>query len=187
MFTRGEGFATFLSVAQDSTGNAKEIAKALAMAMGSKKGAIEVSFEDETYLDLMSEQGTWPLIMKVMYEVYRFLVDQGHPEEAVLMELYLSKEAMFMMEKMADDGVFKQLPYHSNTSQYGQLSGFDKVDSTYIRKFVEDTYNRIKGDAFDQEWQDIQKNGNVRLAELKDAAYKSDLTLSEERVKARLS
>lgn len=66
-YENGTGFPTFVVINQDATGHAKEIAVGLAKALGSTKaGAIEVTFNDETYLDLMSEQAIWPLIMNVM-------------------------------------------------------------------------------------------------------------------------
>ena len=56
----------------------------------------------------MAEQAVWPLIMSVIVETYKFEIEKGHPEEAVLMELYLSKEPMVMMEKIAEIGLFKR-------------------------------------------------------------------------------
>lgn len=40
----------------------------------------------------MAEQGTWPIIYNVFMEAFKLQVEMGHPEEAVLMEMYLSKE-----------------------------------------------------------------------------------------------
>ena len=66
-YENGTGFPTFVVINQDATGHAQEIAVGLAKALGSTKaGAIEVTFNDETYLDLMSEQAIWPLIMNVL-------------------------------------------------------------------------------------------------------------------------
>lgn len=143
-YENGTGFPTFLVVNQDATGHAKEIALGLAKALGSTKaGAIEVTFNDETYLDLMSEQAIWPLIMNVFVTAFDFYQEKGLPAEAVLTEMYMSKEPMVMMEKMADMGLFKQLPLHSRTSQYGQMSRFKMVDNTSMRAFIEEQYDRI--------------------------------------------
>lgn len=186
-YENGTGFPTFVVVKQDASGNAKEIAVGLAKALGSTKcGAIEVTFNDETYLDLMSEQGVWPLIMAVINEAYHLEVEKGHAPEAVLTELYLSKEPMVMMEKMADMGIFKQLPFHSRTSQYGQLSRFNKVDTTYIRKFLEDQYNSIQQGEFAKEWEAVKENDLKELEDLKEAAFQSDISLAEDAVKANL-
>ena len=54
----------------------------------------------------MTEQGIWPIIYHVFIEAFKLHVEKGHPEEAVLMEAYVSKEPMYMMEKAAEMGLF---------------------------------------------------------------------------------
>ena len=57
LYVRGEGSPAFVGVAQDASGMALEYGKALCKAIGAtKKGATEVKFDDETCLDLMTEQ-----------------------------------------------------------------------------------------------------------------------------------
>jgi len=188
LFLRKEGFPSFIAVEQDASGNAKQIALAIAKAIGStKKGAIEVTFNDETYLDLMAEQATWPLILSVLTEVFKFEVEMGHPEEAVLMELYMSKEPAFMMEKMAEIGLFKQLPLHSHTSQYGQLTRSELVDKKYIREFIKEQYNKIKQGLFAREWKIEQACGLPVFKKLLDEALNCEISKAEERLKKRLN
>lgn len=117
LFISKEGYPAFMAVRQDYSGKAKEIALALAKAIGATlKGAIEVSFDDETYLDLMAEQAIWPMVISIFHEAFRYEISKGHSKEAVLTELLISKEAAYMCEKMEDLGIFKQLPLHSHTS-----------------------------------------------------------------------
>lgn len=187
-YENGTGFPTFVVVQQDATGHAKDVAVGLAKALGSTKaGAIEVTFNEETYLDLMSEQGVWPLIMAVINTAYELYMEKGHTPEAILTELYLSKEPMVMMEKMADMGLFKQLPLHSRTSQYGQISRFKKVDTTYMRKFLEDQYNSIENGSFAQEWDGVMKNDLKEFEALKEEAFALPISKTEEQVKKNLS
>lgn len=187
LYQKGDGAPVFFAVEQNATGEAKDIALALAKAMGgTKKGAIEITFKDETYLDLLSEQAVWPLIMSVFVETYKFLIEKGHPEEAVLMELYLSKEPMVMMEKMADVGIFKQLPFHSRTSQYGQLTGFNSTDREYIREFIEQKYDNIVSGKFNKEWKIELENNLENFNKMKNEAFNSEISKSEERVHGKL-
>ena len=187
-YQTGIGFPTFVVVNQDATGNAKDIAIGLAKALGSKKaGAIEVTFNDETYLDLMSEQGVWPLIMTVIDQAFKLYMEKGHSPEAALTELYLSKEPMIMMEKMADMGLFKQLPLHSRTSQYGQISRFKQTDPTYIRAFLEEQYNKIVAGEFAKEWETEMNNDLKHFEELKKEAFESPISIAETEVKKNLS
>lgn len=187
-YESGQGFPAFLVVEQDASGHAREIALGLAKAIGStKSGAIEVTFNDETYLDLMSEQAVWPLIMNVISEAFSFLTEKGHIPEAVLTELYLSKEPAVMMEKMADVGLFKQLPMHSRTSQYGQLSRYKQVDTSFIKEFIEKQYESIKSGNFANEWQKVKNNDLREFNELLEEAYDSPINKAEEEVKKNLA
>ena len=184
LYQSGEGFPAFVGVAQDASGKALEYAKALCKAIGStKKGAIEVQFKDETFLDLMSEQATWPIIYNVLMEVFKLEVEMGHPEEAVLMEEYVSKEPAVMLDKAADMGLFKQLPYHSHTSQFGQLTSFDAFDKDSVRKFVRDRYDRIANGVFTKEWDaEQQENDLAKLQELKEKAFNNEISLAEDQL-----
>jgi ketol-acid reductoisomerase len=187
LYQTGDGFPSFVAVHQDASGNAWRIALALAKAIGStKKGCIEVTFNDETYLDLMSEQATWPLIYAVFTEAFKYQVEMGHPEEAVLMEMYLSKEPAVMMEKAADVGFFKQMPFHSNTSQYGQLTGFKKTDKRVIKEFIATQYERITSGRFARQWKDEQDNGLQQFEKMRDSALHHEMSQAEKRVKSKL-
>ena len=188
LFEKGEGAPAFVGVYQDASGNALEYAKALCKAIGAtRKGAIEVSFDDETALDLMSEQATGPIIYNVLTEAFSILVEAGHPAEAVLMELYMSKEPAVMLEKAAEVGFFKQLPMHSHTSQYGQLKNYNKVDTKPIIGFLKERYNEIMSGAFADEWDKEQKENNLStFIELRNKALSCDLTKEEESLFERL-
>lgn len=187
-FVSGQGFPAFVVVRQDASGNAQEIALALAKAIGStKSGAIETTFDDETYLDLMSEQAVWPLIMNVMTEVFDLLISKGHSPEAILTELYLSREPAFMMEKMAEVGLFRQLPMHSRTSQYGQLSRYKQVDTGYIREFLEKQYENITNGSFAAEWDKVMKDDLKEYNHLLDEALQSPISKAEDKVKGTLN
>lgn len=189
LFLRGEGFPSFVAVNQDASGQALDYAKALCKAIGSTKvGAIEVNFDDETMLDLMTEQGIWPIIYHVFDEAFKLHVIKGHPEEAVLMEAYISKEPMYMFEKAAEMGMFKQLPFHSHTSQYGQLSSYSDFDPTQIREFLEERYENIHNGTFAEEWQKEQSENNLAtLKTLREKAITNELSKAEERVLDKLS
>lgn len=188
LYLRGEGSPAFVGVAQDASGHALEYGKALCKAIGAtKKGAIEVKFDDETCLDLMTEQGIWPIIYHVFIEAFKLHVEKGHPEEAVLMEAYVSKEPMYMMEKAAEMGLFKQLPFHSHTSQYGQLTSYDLYDPTQIREFLRDRYDRIRNGIFAAEWEKEQKENDLStLKKLSAQAFENELSQAEVRLFEKL-
>lgn len=186
LYQSGVGFPTFVGAHQDASGKALEYAKALCAAIGSNR-FIQVKFEDETMLDLMTEQVTWPIIYNVFNEVFSLEVAKGHPEAAVLMEMYMSKEPAVMMEKAAEGGLFKQLPYHSHTSQYGQLTSFKLFDRDVIRNFAEEHYDKIKHGIFTKEWDIEQKENKLAtLNRLEEEAFTSPLSKAEEELLSAL-
>lgn len=184
LFLQGKGYPAFIAVEQDASGNAHPIALALARAMGATRmGAIEVTFRDETMLDLLAEQAIWPMILAILTESFRFEVEKGHPAEASLVELYISREPAYMFEKMAEVGMFKQMPFHSHTSQYGQLSRLESLDKSFIRKTLKDAYEHIEKGGFATEWKREQEKNLPEFRRLLDQAFRSDITMTEEKLK----
>ena len=182
-FLQKKGFPAFLAVHQDATGSARPVALALAKAIGAtKEGTIEVSFKDETMLDLLAEQAIWPMILSVITEAYKFEVEKGHPKEASLVELYISREPAYMFEKMAVEGLYKQMPYHSHTSQYGQLSRAEMLDKSFIRRTLEEAYNYIVSGRFTHEWKSEQEKGLPEFKRLLKEAWENEITGLEAKI-----
>ena len=185
-YVDGEGYPAFIAVERDATGTARQTALALAKAMGATQmGAIEVTFKDETMLDLLAEQAIWPMIISILTEAFHFEIQQGHPPEASLVELYMSREPAYMFEKMAEDGLFKQFPYHSHTSQYGQLSRIETLDTSFIRETLAEAYQYIADGSFAREWEQEQQKGLPELQRLLEEAFNSQISKLEEKIKNR--
>jgi len=183
LFLSGEGYLAFIAVEQDASGGAKSTALALARAIGAtRKGSIEVTFKDETMMDLLAEQAIWPMIISIITESFKFEVEKGHPAEASLVELYISKEPAYMLEKMAEIGLYGQMPLHSHTSQYGKYSRAEALDKTFIRKTLEDAYAYLESGAFAREWKAEQEKGLPEFKRLRDKAIQSDLARLEEKL-----
>jgi ketol-acid reductoisomerase len=183
LFLQNKGYPAFLAVEQDASGSARQIALALAKAMGAtKKGTIEVTFKDETMLDLLAEQAIWPMILSVLTEAFHFEVEKGHPAEASLVELYISKEPAYLFDKMAEDGLYKQMPYHSHTSQYGQMSRAESLDKSFIRKTLVEAYQYIETGQFAREWKSEQEKGLPVFKRLLKDAFSSDISKTEEKI-----
>jgi ketol-acid reductoisomerase len=87
-----------------------------------------------------------------------------------------------MFEKMAEDGLYGQMPYHSHTSQYGQLSRAELLDKTFIRKTLEAAYDQIESGRFAQEWKMEQEKGLPEFKRLIKEAMENDITRLEEKV-----
>jgi len=186
-FVAGGGVPAYVAVAQDATGRA--LARALAIAKGigaTRAGVIECTFELETDLDLWTEQGFWPLVMKLFVQGYEFLVENGFPPEMAALELYGSGEAAEIFHQMARAGFFRQMSFHSHTSQYGTLTRQQRVDAAPLRAFMARAWEEIRDGRFAREWAAEQRNGYPVFEELKKKAFAHPLNETEEKLRAML-
>jgi ketol-acid reductoisomerase len=83
---------------------------------------------------------------------------------------------------MAEIGIYKQMPLHSHTSQYGQLSRSEKLYKGFIRKTLEEAYDYIEKGHFAKEWKKEQENGLPEFKRLLDQAFQSDISRLEEKL-----
>ncbi|CAZ84220.1 unnamed protein product [Tuber melanosporum] len=192
-FLEGGGFPCFVSVENNFSGRALEMILSLALGIGGlTAGAVECSARDETLMDLFAEQAVWPSIIVAFREAYSTLKKLGCSDEALVHELWLSKEPAEVFEKCAEDGFIAQLKYHSTVSQYGQLSTSLGMDATKLQEFFKNVAEkRILGGEFTKEFIDIDKEGGGngmerKLGGLYAAASTSELAVGEKKVRERM-
>lgn len=180
-FLRGEPYPCFVSVERDVSGHALDLALSIARGIGATRGgAVTSSAMEEAALDLFSEQAIWPNILMTLQVAYEVLHAAGFSDEAILYEMYLSKEPAEVFERFAEQGVFGQLTLHSHTSQYGQLRALFAGNGAALReRFTRILHEDILSGAFAREWSDVQAKGQERLEQLRAAAIASPLGRAE--------
>jgi ketol-acid reductoisomerase len=182
---REEPYPCFISVERDMSGNAFKLALSIARGIGATRGgAILSSAREEAALDLFSEQAIWPVILVAFRTAYKVLHQAGFSDEAILYEMYLSKEPAEVFERIAEQGLFEQLSLHSHTSQYGQLRALLADDGSWLyerfRRVLEDD---ILSGRFTREWSDVQARGLERLEQMRTEALESALAQAEAHVR----
>jgi ketol-acid reductoisomerase len=121
-YVAGNGFPSFVAVQQDASGHAWARVLAVAKALGAlRRGAIEMTFQQEAELDLFNQQALMPLLHSVIQTAVDVLNREGFPPEAVFTSLYLSGELGYIISRWAEVGIMSSLQMHSRTSQYGTL------------------------------------------------------------------
>ncbi|HVB73825.1 MAG TPA: NAD(P)-binding domain-containing protein [Ktedonobacteraceae bacterium] len=180
-FSRGEPYPCFISVEHDVSGKAFDLALSIARGIGATRGgAIASSAREEAALDLFSEQAIWPNILLTLRTAYEVLHAAGFNDEAILYEMYLSKEPAEVFERFAELGLFGQLPMHSHTSQYGQLRALLADNGDALReRFTRVLHDDILSGAFAREWSDVQAKGPDRLEQLRAEALASPIARAE--------
>lgn len=160
-FEHGSGTPAYIAVHQNASGHAFQTALAMAYGIGATRAAVlETTFAQETEIDLFLEQGCWPLLMRTLLTTYEFLVADGFPPEMVALELYGSEEAAEVLREMARVGLFRQMRFHSQTSQYGTLSRSLQIPfAAELPSFMQRAMGGIRDGQFAEEWRREQEAG----------------------------
>jgi ketol-acid reductoisomerase len=162
-----KGFLSFVAVGQDASGTAWNTLLALAKATGSlKAGAVELSFERETELDLFAQQTLLPAFYHILMTAANVLLARGYPPEAVLTELYLSGEISHNLEQAAHIGLLNTLKKTTLTNQYGTFSRMDRFNELKLERLMEVTLDEIHTGDFAKEWMKEFTDGGRRLKTL---------------------
>ncbi len=178
-YVDGTGFPSFVGVHRDATGKAEARMLALAKGIGSTRaGCIEMSMHDEASLDLFTEQGFGPAFGRVLMTAVDLLVEAGYPPEAVLLELYLSGEFAYSLEKIREVGMTRQMDFHSRTSQYGSVTRaaryFD-LDGP-LRERMGKVLDEIRSGRFAEEWTQNRESSGALFDRVRAARDELPLT-----------
>jgi len=185
----GRGFPSFVGVHRDATGRARERMLALARALGSTRaGCIEMSLHDEASLDLFTEQGFGPAFGRVLISAIEVLVEAGYPPEAVLLELYLSGELAYSLEKAREVGMVRQMDFHSHTSQYGSLTRGARFleHAEPLKRSMRQILDEIRSGRFAEEWSGQQPRASELFAALRRARDAQPIAKWDEEARRRL-
>ena len=184
-YEAGKGVPGFVAVAQDVSGRAREIALALAKAIGcTRAGVFECSFADESDINLLGEQGLWPLLQQAILLTYEVAVEAGIPPEVALIEYYASGEAAEIFRQMALEGIFKQARYHSPTSRYGTLTRSERLPNKELKEGIRQALVGIRNGDFAREWAREQSRGYPKFKSLAKQAEQHPVNKTETKVKA---
>lgn len=165
-YLSGFGVPALIAVEQDYTGNAKDIALAIAKGIGSTRaGVLETTFHEETTSDLFGEQavlcgGVTALILKG----FETLVERGYQPEIAYFEVL--HELKLIVDLIQDGGLMNMWHNVSNTAEYGGLSQRDTIVDERTKEAMNDMLDRILYGEFSEEWMEDWKSGLTRLKEL---------------------
>ncbi len=148
LYQRGVGFPSFVSVESDATGQAWPLLCALAKAMGSLRGAMVLSAEQEAHLDLFVEQTVGPDLAAALLAAFRVGTEAGLPTEAMVLELYMSGEMGRSLQAMAELGFFRQVKLHGFTAAYGGMVRFLALDRDSKAQSYSQVMREIKDGTF---------------------------------------
>jgi len=126
-YTEGGGVPSLIAIAQNASGQAKEIALSYASANGGgRAGIIETNFREETETDLFGEQtvlcGGAAALVQAGFET---LVEAGYAPEMAYFECL--HELKLIVDLFYEGGVANMWYSVSNTAEYGGLTPGSRI------------------------------------------------------------
>ncbi|SMF49035.1 ketol-acid reductoisomerase [Pseudobacteriovorax antillogorgiicola] len=151
-FVRGSGVPGLIAIAQDASGQAKELALSYGKAIGSSRaGIIETSFKDETETDLFGEQavlcGGLTSLIKAGYET---LVEAGYKPEMAYFECL--HEIKLITDLLFEGGIANMRYSISNTAEYGDYTSGPRIIDDSVKDRMKDVLQEIQSGVFADKW-----------------------------------
>lgn len=167
-YQRGGGVPCLIAVAQDASGNAKDLALSYASAVGGgRSGIIETTFKDECETDLFGEQavlcGGASELVKCGYEV---LVEAGYPPEMAYFECL--HELKLIVDLMYEGGLANMRYSISNTAEFGDYVSGPRVITPETKEEMKRILGDIQSGKFVQDFMGGNKEGLSRLVEIRE-------------------
>jgi ketol-acid reductoisomerase len=178
----GRGVPCLFAVHQDSSGSARARAMAYTRGIGgTRAGAIETSFREETETDLFGEQAVLcGGATELVASGFKTLVDAGYKPEVAYFECL--HELKLIVDLMYEGGFAKMLHFVSETAKYGDFVSGPRVINDETRERMKEVLGDIQSGAFARQWIAESAAGKGEYQRLWD----EDLAQPIERVGAEL-
>jgi ketol-acid reductoisomerase len=147
-YVAGRGIPDIIAVEQDATGQAWDLAKSYAKAIGgTRAGVIKTTFAEETETDLFGEQavlcgGTSHLIQAG----FETLIEAGYQPEIAYFEVL--HELKLIVDLIWEGGIAKQRWSISDTAEYGDYVSGPRVISPDVKETMKSILSDIQDGSF---------------------------------------
>ena len=178
----GRGVPCLFAVEQDKSGKARDIALAYASGIGGTKGgAIETTFTEETETDLFGEQAVLcGGASELVVAGFETLVEAGYKPEVAYFECL--HELKLIVDLMYEGGLEKMLHFVSETAKYGDFVSGPRVINAETKERMREVLRDIQQGNFARDWIEENKGGKKNY----QAMYDADLARPIEQTGKRL-
>jgi ketol-acid reductoisomerase len=148
----GRGVPCLFAVHHDATGAARDKALAYTRGIGgTRAGAIETEFREETETDLFGEQAVLcGGATELVASGFKTLVDAGYRPEVAYFECL--HELKLIVDLMYEGGFKKMLHFVSETAKYGDFVSGPRVINDETRARMKEVLADIQSGAFARQW-----------------------------------
>ena len=151
-YQRGGGVPCLIAIAQDTTGNAHDLALSYASAIGGgRAGIIETTFKEECETDLFGEQavlcGGLVELIKAGYET---LTEAGYAPEMAYFECL--HEVKLIVDLIYEGGIANMNYSISNTAEYGEYVTGPRIVTAETKAEMKRVLTDIQTGTFTRNW-----------------------------------
>ncbi len=152
VYQEGKGVPCIVAIEQDATGNAKNIALAYAKGVGgTRAGAIETTFSEETETDLFGEQAVLcGGVSELIRAGFDTLVDAGYQPEIAYFECL--HEMKLIVDLIHEGGIANMRYSISDTAKYGDITVGPRIITKETRKEMRRVLDEIQDGRFARNW-----------------------------------
>jgi len=175
LYQAGKGMVALWAVAQDATGNARDIALAYGRAIGcARAGLIASSFGEEAVADLFNENAVvWGGVPELLRAGFETLVEAGMSPEVAYLECV--GELKLIAELIEARGIAGMREAISNTAELGAVLGGPKVIGPEIRERMAAVLDSIRSGEFARTLRDEAESGYPKLEAARASARSQPL------------
>jgi ketol-acid reductoisomerase len=171
-YEKGRGVPCLLAIAQDPSGDTRQVGLAYAKGIGGTRAAVlETTFKEETETDLFGEQsvlcGGLTELIRAGYET---LVEAGYSPEMAYFECL--HEVKLIVDLIYEGGIANMRYSISNTAEYGDMTRGKRVVGPETRKAMKAILADIQSGKFADEWITEYRCGSPHFRELQKEASK---------------
>ena len=174
-YERGAGVPCLLAIAQDPSGDTRQVGLAYARAIGgTRAGVIETTFKEETETDLFGEQsvlcGGLTALIQAGFET---LVEAGYAPEMAYFECL--HEMKLIVDLLYEGGITNMRYSISNTAEYGDLTRGKRVIGPEVKQKMREILAEIQSGQFADEWMAEAESGKPKFTRLVETEKKHQI------------
>ncbi|KHK91235.1 ketol-acid reductoisomerase [Novosphingobium malaysiense] len=185
-YQRGGGVPCLVAIAQDTTGNAHDIALAYASGVGGgRSGIIETNFREECETDLFGEQavlcGGATALVQAGFET---LVEAGYAPEMAYFECL--HELKLIVDLMYEGGIANMRYSISNTAEYGDIKTGPRIITEETKKEMKRVLADIQSGRFVKDFVMDNRAGQPELKASRKAAQRHQIEETGAKLRAMM-
>jgi len=166
-YTEGGGVPCLIAIAQDATGEARDISLSYADAIGGTlAGVIETTFAEETETDLFGEQvvlcGGLTSLVQAGFET---LIEAGYQPEMAYFECL--HEVKLIVDLMYEEGIAGMRYSISDTAEYGDVTRGPRIVTAATKAEMKKILEEIVSGKFATEWVAESESGRANFNALR--------------------